>query len=180
MLSILIATLPQRESLFLRLIEDLRRQSDHRPVEVLVEDSVELSIGEKRNQLMGAASGDYLCFIDDDDRICENYIDLLLEAMEAEPDCCSLNGIITFDGEDPKLFKHSIDYLGIYEEEGVYYRPPNHLNCIRTEIARRFKFPGLNFGEDADFCMQMLNAGALQVEYKIEPVLYYYDYVSSK
>jgi glycosyltransferase involved in cell wall biosynthesis len=138
------------------------------------------SIGVKRNKLVAAAQGEYICFIDDDDRIADNYIELVMAGIATKPDCCSLNGIITTDGKNPKPFRHSIDYDSMYERDGVYYRPPNHLNTVRSSIAKQMVFPDWDRSEDSNYCFQLRDSGLLKVEYKIEPVLYYYDYVSDK
>lgn len=181
-LSILIPTLPIREKLssvlFLRLQEQKKAFPDQ--VEILTNDNHLISIGAKRQLMLQAARGEYLCFIDDDDRIADNYIALIMGGIETNPDCCSLNGIITTDGKDPKPFKHSIDYDSMYERDGVYYRPPNHLNTVRSSIAKQMKFPDWERSEDSNYCFQLRDSGLLKVEYKIEPVLYFYDYVSDK
>lgn len=188
-LSILLPTLPTRIEFRKRMVDLLTRSimaycgtlGDKRQmVEILSDDRVGLSIGAKRNTLMNNAQGQYICFIDDDDRIADNYIELVMAGIATNPDCCSLNGIITTDGKDPKQFKHSIDYDSMYERDGVYYRPPNHLNTVRASIAKQMAFPDWQRSEDSNYCFQLRDSGLLRVEYKIEPVLYYYDYVSDK
>lgn len=185
-LSILIPTLPGRQSFFQALTDELKRQIFEHPqgsvIEAIHDDAPakEYSIGVKRNKLMVAASGEYLCFIDDDDRVSLDYIRLVMEGIATNPDCCSLNGIITTDGRNPKPFKHSIDYKEMYERDGVYYRPPNHLNVVRSSIAKQMVFPDWKYSEDSNYCFQLRDSGLLKVEHKIEPVLYYYDYISDK
>lgn len=188
-LSILIPTMPTRIEFRQRLVDLLtssmynytltmgEREED---VELITDDTTGISIGAKRNIMLQAATGDYLCFIDDDDRIAPNYIELIMAGIATNPDCCSLNGIITTDGKDPKPFRHSIDYKEMYEADGVYYRPPNHLNVVRSSIAKQMTFPDWQRSEDSNYCFQLRDSGLLKVEYKIEPVLYYYDYVSDK
>jgi glycosyltransferase involved in cell wall biosynthesis len=134
----------------------------------------------RRNELLQRAAGEYICFIDDDDRIADNYIELVMAGIATNPDCCSLNGIITTDGKNPKPFKHSIDYKEFFERDGVYYRCPNHLNTVKTELARQCPFPDWDRSEDSNYAFQLRDKGLLKVEYKIEPVLYFYDYVSDK
>jgi glycosyltransferase involved in cell wall biosynthesis len=142
--------------------------------------SPSVSIGMRRNELLQRAAGEYICFIDDDDRIADNYIELVMAGIATNPDCCSLNGIITTDGKNPKPFKHSIDYKEFFERDGVYYRCPNHLNTVKTELARQCPFPDWDRSEDSNYAFQLRDKGLLKVEYKIEPVLYFYDYVSDK
>lgn len=181
-LSILIPTLPIREKLSSVLFLKLKEQKKAFPeqIEILTNDNTSISIGAKRQLMLQAARGEYLCFIDDDDRIVDNYIELVMAGIATNPDCCSLNGIMTTDGKNPKPFKHSIDYDSMYERDGVYYRPPNHLNTVRASIAKQMKFPDWERSEDSNYCFQLRDSGLVKVEYKIEPTLYFYDYVSDK
>jgi glycosyltransferase involved in cell wall biosynthesis len=162
------------------MMAQLLNQVKDYPVEILANDRTDCSIGVKRNILLQESRGEYICFIDDDDRVADSYIDLIIRGISTNPDCCSLNGIITTDGQRPKPFKHSIDYKEMYERDGVYYRPVNHLNTVRASIARQMVFPDWQRSEDSNYCFQLRDSGLLKVEYKIEPVLYYYDYVSDK
>src|ERR1044072_2368745 len=181
-LSILIPTLPIREKLSSVLFLKLKEQKKTYPeqVEILTNDNHLISIGAKRQLMLQAARGEYICFIDDDDRVADNYIELVMAGIATNPDCCSLNGIITTDGKDPKPFKHSIDYDSMYERDGVYYRPPNHLNTVRASIAKQMTFPDWQRSEGSNYVFQLQASGLLKFEYKIEPVLYFYDYVSDK
>lgn len=154
-------------------------------VEVIVYfDKKQHSIGSKRNELLDRSNGKYIAFIDDDDRISDDYFNLLIPGLEKGVDCCSLKGIITEDGQNPLLFEHSIKYNEYKTNpEGIpvrYERYPNHLNAIRSDIARQFKFPEKNHGEDTDWATQIFKSGLLKTEYYIDEVLYYYDYRSKK
>lgn len=190
-LSILIPTLPSRRRWYHSVAGQLatqlnalttRYRVDYWKIVELVNpnDRTDITIGAKRNEMMSRATGDYLCFVDDDDRIADNYIELVMAGVSTNPDCCSLNGIITTDGKDPKPFKHSIDYKEMYEADGVYYRPPNHLNVVRSSIAKQMVFPDWQRSEDSNYCFQLRDSGLLKVEYKIPETLYFYDYVSDK
>lgn len=184
-LSILIPTMPGRERFFDRLMSELNRQihpgGKRYDVEIVYSiGDKSVSVGKRRNELMDLAKGEYICFIDDDDRIADNYIDLVMTGIATSPDCCSLNGIIITDGKDPKPFIHSIDYNEFFERDGIYYRCPNHLNTIRTELARQCPFPDWQRSEDSNFAFQLRDKGLLKVEYKIPETLYFYDFISDK
>lgn len=188
-LSILLPTLPTRIEFRNRISEMLTKSivgycnklgDERKLVELISDDSTGISIGYKRNILMNAARGEYMVFIDDDDRIADNYIELVMAGIATNPDCCSLNGIITTDGKDPRKFIHSIDYKEFFERDGVYYRCPNHLNVIKTELARQCPFPDWQRSEDSNFAFQLRDKGLLKKEYKINELLYYYDYVTDK
>lgn len=145
-------------------------------------DDGENKIGTKRNHLLNKANGKYIAFIDDDDRISDNYFKLLFEGIEKGVDCCSLKGIITENGSNPLVFEHSIKYKEYKTNEDSnpirYERYPNHLNVIKASIAKQFKFPEVNHGEDTDWATQIFNSGLIRTEHYIDDVIYYYDWRS--
>lgn len=186
-LSILIPTLPERADKFNKLFFDINFQLEMQNafglIEVLTDEAPKgKSIGKKRNDLLQSAQGEYVCFIDDDDKISNDYIRLILKALKQKPDCVSLKGVITFDGQSPKVFEHSIKYAEYRTTANVitYERYPNHLNVIKSSIAKQFKFPEINFGEDTDWATQIKESGLLKKEYYIDEILYYYKYLSNK
>lgn len=180
LLSILICGLEERKEQYDRLYKSLKKQLvDGVEIDFFV-DSRENSIGHKRNMLLQSAKGKYVCFIDDDDRISANYVSLILEGLKKDVDCCSLTGEITFNGENPKKFIHSIEYHDYFEENEVYFRPPNHLNAIRKSIAEQFHFPEVNHGEDTNWAMHISNSNMLKSEHKITDTIYFYDYLTDK
>jgi len=170
--------------MFNLLVGELNRQiRDYnlKGVEVLSEcDNGQRSIGSKRNKLLDRASGEYLCFIDDDDSIDGEYLTKILTALENDPDCVQLIGVMSTDGFSLKRFEHSISHKSYYDYQGVYYRYPNHLNAIRSSIAKQFKFPETNFGEDTAWATQIRDSGLLQKEESIDKVIYHYLYVTRK
>lgn len=177
-LSILIPTLPKRKEMLGDLVYKLNLSylhPDTSDFEILIDGSEFDTIGEKRNRLLSKAKGKYTSFIDDDDRISWNYILLLMEGIEKDVDCCSLVGEYTVNGKNPKKFLHYLACEKYDEIDGVYHRYPNHLNCIRTSIAKQFKFPEKNWGEDTDWATQIKKSGLLKTEHTIEETIYYYD-----
>ncbi len=180
-LSILICTIPERQDSFYRLINALLTQKTE-AVEILSDSSKDISIGSKRNTLLSLAKGEYVCFIDDDDMVSDDYISQLLNAIELDPDNVSLLGIMTTNGSNPEVFEHSITYEEYKTTDNYikYERYPNHLNCIKASIAKQFKFPEINHGEDTDWATQLHNSGLLKKEVFISTVLYYYQYKTKK
>lgn len=184
-LSILICTIPKRSDFFDRIIRQIADQETDE-TEVLYNSDQSISIGAKRNELLYSSNGEYVCFIDDDDLIYSRYIELLFEGINKGVDCCSLKGIITEDGMNPLVFEHSIKYRAYEtvsnskEGEVRYLRYPNHLNCIKASIAKQFRFPETNHGEDTDWATQIFKSGLLKTEHYIPEVIYYYEFRSKK
>lgn len=178
-LSLLIPTMQSRSALLSVLLQELERQIADRQVEILVDKS-DGTTGAKRNRLLQLASGKYIAFIDDDDAVSHRYIDLILEAVKDNPDCLSLIGVMTTNGKNPVKFYHSTKYNSYFEKDGAYYRPPNHLNVIRSEIAKRYPFPDKTFGEDTEWAMKLCSDCVLRHQVEIDEVLYYYQYKTGK
>lgn len=171
-LSILTVTLESRRPVFENLARVLRAQSNSY-VEMLANcDNGERSIGQKRNELLEAAKGDYVVFVDDDDMVFPYYTFGILKAIESNPDCCGIEGIITQKDIGPKKFIHSIQYEDWFERDNVYYRCPNHLNPIKREIALDVRFPDKSWQEDKDFSERL--KGKLKTETYIKGPIYYY------
>lgn len=182
-LSILIPTIIGREDKYKELITSLWKQYNGDVVEIItIKDNKESSIGEKRNKMLEMTNGEYVASIDDDDNISDNYIWALLKAVESGCDCSSLKGLITTNGEEPAIFEHSLKYSEwrTTGNEIKYERPPNHLNCIKSSIAKRFKFPETYHGEDHVWSMDIQRAGVLKTEYYIDEIIYYYKYITNK
>ena len=187
-LSILIPSLISRTEQFQYLKHELDKQIIHEDakgkVDVIADiDAGQRSTGEKRNKLLKCATGKYVCFIDDDDKIPSNYIKLVLKGCEEDKDCCSLRGVITWDGSKPEVFEHSLKYdEWRTNDTGVpkYERPPNHLNCIKSIIAKQFKFEEIYHGEDRKWSEAIFKSGLIKTEAVIPEIIYHYQFVTSK
>jgi len=185
--SVLICTIEGREQVLNSLMFTLEKQiSDYNlnnDVEIMLSKDKrgEHTIGAKRNTLLQGCNGEYAAFIDDDDMVSDDYLPLLVNKMKTEsPDVIALEGVITTDGLNAKKFIHSIKYNSVFEQDGVYYRPPLHLNPIKTKISKNFRFCEVNHGEDVEWGMQISRSGLLQKEGNIEKAYYFYNYVSNK
>lgn len=184
--SILICSLQKRIQVREKLINKLKRQiyksnlQDAINIMVNLDDGVS-TIGKKRNELIKKCYTPYCCFIDDDDDISDTYIKDIWDGIKIyDIDVVSLNGIMYLNNKLHKPFVHSIDYNSYFEKDNVYYRPPNHLNPMKTKFFRKFEFPEKNYGEDTDFAMELCNSKLLQTEYKIEKPYYFYIYNDKK
>lgn len=183
--NILICTLDERKITFERIYNKLKKQiADAHledKIEILFErDNREKTVGLKRNILLERSVGKYISFVDDDDDVHEQFIAMVHKKLQENADCVSLIGEITFDGKNKKIFKHSIKYDHYFEEGNVYYRPPNHLNPIKRNIALQASFTDKYYGEDTDWAMSLSKRGLINTEAVIDIPYYYYLYKPHK
>src|SRR5665213_1512186 len=100
-LSILICNVQKRLQKLSQLVEHLEKQAHNKPVEILwLGDTKTMTVGEKRNKLLSISKGDYVCFVDDDDWVADDYIDEILNGIESKPDCVTFNAIYSTDAGD--------------------------------------------------------------------------------
>lgn len=187
-LSILIPTLYERidqlcelkASLFGQILSN--KASDQVEVLELI-DNREETTGAKRNKLLDMAKGDYIAFIDDDDQISNDYIALVLKAIETKPDVVGMRLTQYTDGKFYGDTIHSIVYKewkNIEKEPGSnlwnFERCPNHLNPVKRQLALKARFPDKVFGEDQDYSYKL--RGLLKSEVMIDAPIYFYWFVT--
>ena len=183
-LSILVPTLESRAELLRELMSVLADQLTSE-VEVLTElDAGSRSIGEKRNALVARATGEYVCFVDDDDLVSSDYVSRILAATRSSPDCVGMHLLRFDDGVLTGFAYHSVRYASWHQNRDQstgymrFYRHPNHLNPVKREHALRCRFPDISFGEDRVYSRE-LRKYLRSEEYVVEPI-YYYLYRTSK
>lgn len=145
---------------------------------IYCKDNKEITVGEKRNRLINMAHGQYVSFIDDDDRISADYIKELLEGIETGADIITFNVSVSINGAVPKICYYSMYFDADRNEPNAYFRLPNHLMCVKRELALQVPFKEVNFGEDADYAVRL--KPLLKSEHSIDKVLYHYDFDSQK
>lgn len=181
-LSVLIPSVHTRRNTFLPTISEriyslyeALSEDQQGEVEILILcDNKKMMLGEKRNVMMDMAQGDYITFVDDDDRISDDYLVELLKAIDYRKDVITFHVEVSINGEKPKICHYSKDYEKDHNRKNTYYRLPNHICCINRYIATQISFPSIPKGEDSAF--SKLLKPLLETEHKIEKVLYYYDY----
>ena len=179
-LSILIPTLTGRAAFLARLLNLLRPQLTDE-VEVLTDiDSGERTIGEKRNRLIARAHGEYTVFIDDDDRVTEDYIEEIMVGINKGVDVVSLIGTITVDGKDEHMWFDRPYRPWLRANDGNYIRGVQHLDAIKRSITSRFKFEQVNFGEDKKWDDQIEAARAVSSYHQVSTPIYHYDFRNTK
>ncbi len=182
MISILIPSVYERRDTFLpKILNQLEAQynflsvEDKEKVEILtLIDNKKTMVGEKRNIMLFIAQGDYVVFVDDDDRISDDYIKTLLEATKTNSDIITFKAEVSLNGEEPKECIYSMDFETDQNKHNKYYRLPNHICCIKREIALSIKFPSVVYGEDSAY--SKLLKPILKTQTFIDKTLYYYDY----
>lgn len=147
-------------------------------VEVLVlTDTKRRSIGKKRNEMLWLAQGEYVVFVDDDDRIEPDYILTLLNAaLGSGADALCFDVSVSINGAAPKPCYYSRQYEKDFNNAHGYYRLPNHIMCVKRSLAKAAGFPETQRGEDSAYARRL--APYLRSEYRIGRVLYHYDFNS--
>lgn len=191
-LGILICHLENRKALLERLLACLKPQLGFKAtdfigeryfesldmrVQVIIEaDNGKITTGEKRNKLLARSEAQWICSIDDDDEISPRFVELILKALESNPDCVSLEGEMDCFYSAKRRFSHSLRHGPVWREEKDgqkrFLRPPNHLNTVRTTLAREAGFPNKVVGEDLEYSQRLFPL--LKTESVVNEILYFY------
>ena len=177
-LSILIPSVFERYEALQKVTRALIQQiGDNKEVELLVLlENKRRPVGAKRNDLLTLSRGDYVVFVDDDDRVTDDYVSQLLLAIDtSKADCIVFDVSVSLDGRRPKIAKYDHTYKH-GEDRRHYYRKPNHLMCYRRSLAVAHKFQEIGFGEDDEWGARA--SQEIKTQHRIEKVLYHYDYVT--
>ena len=191
--SVLILSIPSRNESLMAAMKQLQEQADAtgqgKAVEILVLlDNRSKSIAEKRNDLLQAARGKYIAFLDDDDAISKEYMSKILAAIDKYDgvDCISFNQWCTINGEPMNVeFGIGNPHGHLWRDEdgflGDIKRPPYHMCVWRREIAQSETFNpvyGANgqSSEDIDWLMRLYPK--VQTEHHIPDALHGYIYSS--
>lgn len=179
-LSILTPGIPNRlipgSTLVSKIYNQAFKANAIRDVEhIWLVDNCIRSIGEKRQTLVDIAQGEYLVFIDDDDDVPDFYVSKLLEGIQQKPDVITFRESVDWNGS-----KGIIEF-GVHNQNEpfkgnglVTKRKPWHICCWKSEIAKKCKFPNLNWGEDSPWVDQ---ATALaKTEYFIPEIMHIYSH----
>lgn len=180
-LTVLTPTLKDREHLLNQLYLVLLSQCKEYNVKVITDDHATDSVGVKRARLAKLCKTEYAVYIDDDDMISGNYMELVHAGLKQDVDVVEMRGVITVGGKQQGTFNHSIRF-DKWEDGKIYTRPPNHLNPMRTKYFKEYPFPDLRHAEDFSQSMAMSNAGLWKgkTEHSISEILYHYRYVNRK
>lgn len=184
-LSILIATTPDRNEMFTRLYNELHRQLEFMQsfhtslgeIEIIVDDSKRfldggLSIGKKREALLMRSKGKYSCWLDSDDWISPMYLETLVRLCQHDRDVCTFRNMTKLEAYW-MVVDMSIHYPNDQPNPNYTVRRKPWIVCpIRTEFAKLFKFPDSNYSEDSEWLDKVLTR--CTTEAKTEQILHEY------
>lgn len=161
-LSVLMATTHDRVNMFTDLYNELNRQHEYMQtfhpslgeIEILVDSSKRyldggLSIGKKRQALVQRAEGIYCAFLDSDEQIAGNYLETVVRLCQSNSDVITFRSLANLDS-----YWCLVDMsLGHKENEQlnpniIAKRRAWHVCPVKTEIAKRYEFEDINYGED--------------------------------
>lgn len=180
LLSILVPTTPDRANYLAKLISIFEKQKNNKFELVVYEDHKEKTTGEKRNRLLQEARGEWICFVDDDDEVVDDYIESIWPGLSNEYDVVAMHILYYENGVFKGNSFHSLKYDKWFEDRAKreYYRCPNHLNPVKKDLAITAGFPNKNHGEDSAYSLSLYPL--LNKEYNANKPLYKYFFRSRK
>lgn len=177
-LSILVCSTQNRYNNFLpKILKELFAQSTGEVEILTLIDDKKRMLGSKRNNLLDISQGEYVAFVDDDDRISKDYIQQILKAIESKADVINFIVSVSLNGGISKPCYYNKDYLIDYNEANSYHRLPNHIMCVKRELALKVKYKDILKGEDSDYSKRL--QPFLKTQTNIDKILYFYDYNSN-
>lgn len=182
MLSILIATVPERKEQFGKLYNELTRQIAQcdffNEIDILADPTPkeEITIGAKMNALKQRALSKYICFFGDDDWPAPDYIEQIAPHLHA-----GMADIITFNmnkyvnGIFDKTHIIGIE-SGEWQIGDAYYIDRIYFTLCphRTRLVTEIEFPDQNGQSDIPYSAALKDI--CQTEHHINKVLYNYYY----
>lgn len=178
-LSILVLTVPSRVyAFFPKLMTTLQTQTQkYNDIEIIaLYDNKKRSVGKKRDDILKLAQGEYLVFIDDDDRITDDYIDQIMTALyeNINTDCVVFDCICRVNKGDAKLCKYGIEFEYGDILDGKEWRgKPAHTMVYKSAIAQKHHFSDMTYNEDYDWVGRAYRD--IKEQTRIDKVLYHYD-----
>ena len=186
LLTIMLPTTIDRREQFAKLLEEIKRQIVANKYEDIVEviineDNKEISIGNKRQELLEASSGKWVVGIDSDDWIAEDYLHDIVMALKNNPQIdhvgfledCDING-------EKSLSIFSIRHKSWAENFDGYdhIRCANPKSVILREKALMIGFEDIRYKEDRVFSEAV--TPLLKSEIFIGKPLYFYRHISTE
>lgn len=152
-LSILTPSIPTRLHKAGKLHGEIARQiaaagAEDEVEHLILTDNRQRSIGAKRQALVEAARGDYVAFVDDDDRICEGYVAGLLRGIAEGVDVVTFDQRAVVNGQESKVVFQLGQGNGPFVPGGVTKRDAWHVCAWKRGKVAGCQFGESNYGED--------------------------------
>lgn len=173
--TICIATNPWREAELKRLMDNLIPQVEkYQDVEILIFfNNFEWSLGFLRQCLIEEAKGEYVCHVDDDDEVPEDYVDTIYPLLDGV-DYIGFKVKFIDNGKLMSPVYHSLKYTHWHQDDKGYYRGVTHLNPIKTQLALKAGFPiERQVGEDEKWAQKV----KAKTEHFIDREMYTYNHM---
>lgn len=171
-LSILICTIPARVNNYLSpLLSSLEPQLTDDVELLYLGDNKRRTVGAKRNSLINLAQGEYICFIDDDDKVSYDYVETILNNLGADVIC--FQAYKHHNGRKDRAVMYSLKFKCDRDRPGIYERLPNHLMVWRKALVVPFK--DISYGEDQDWALRMKERAETQMVINRKLYDYYFD-----
>jgi glycosyltransferase involved in cell wall biosynthesis len=195
--SILIPAIPERyhaaHGLLFSLLESQSVMRMHDVELLYVMDNRRRSVGQKRNDLMAMALGEYVTFIDDDDEVATDYVQKIYrqiaktrkEETPADVICfpqrCTLapSGVVHMCSYSIAHWKdRAPENRRILEKTDepntlAWSGPPAHTMAWRRDLVKDFRFPARNFGEDVNWVDAVCSKAKSEIVLNGEPLYHY-------
>lgn len=195
--SILVAAIPERyhsaQGLLFSLFESqgIARMADVQLVYLM--DNRRMSVGEKRNELLRMAKGEYISYIDDDDEVAPDYVQRIYQTIVKTRKSESPADIICFPQRatlHPANVTHECTYslahwrdrkpeerrmLSPSDKPNVlnWSGPPAHTMIWRREVVKDARFPEQNFGEDVPWVDAVCAKAKTEIVLNGQPLYFY-------
>jgi len=187
-LSIIMITIPERFEPFyklrLKVNQQIKEANKTHPslgdVEIVEVNSPRYpegkTIGEKRQEGLENAKGEYVCWLDDDDDISPDYVETLLRLAYEGGDVLTFSNLSRFENFWCVVRMSLAQKEDEQVRPGVVNRRPYHVCGWKREIALKAGFEALNWDEDAGF---VLRATPLcKTETHVENILHEYKRIT--
>lgn len=161
-LSILIPTLKKRYNILYQILNEVKRQLKTVKFlwEIIIDcDEGEKTLGQKRNDLVKEAKGEYIIFLDDDDAIHPLFFQIYEPMfLTRDYDVGELYGLRYSDSKVDRPVHYSLPYAKYmvwYNDVTIYLRSPCHLTPMRTSLAKTIQWLNVTNGEDREFSKRL-------------------------
>ena len=153
-------------------------------VEILVWlDNKRRSIGRKRDDLVQAAQGSFLAFVDDDDDVPDDYVKMAVEWTATQPgaDVFTFDQHCWYNGLGPFTVSFGLGYpdeeMALLPQGGNYRnirRAAGHSCIWCASLAKAVRFEDESYFEDTNWAAKLREMA--KVEVRIPAVMHLYRY----